>query len=93
MFARRFASRVLMLRQVPAERLEAPQARRELLAAAAEALAAALDQELQVVARVAVERREDLVGLHVRLGLGERDRSPSSTVSPDSPGSTSIVMS
>ena len=63
-------------RQVAAERLEAPQARRQLLAAASEALRTALDQERQVVARVAVERREDLVEVHVRLALRERDRVP-----------------
>ena len=74
MFSRRSASASPISRQVAAERLEAPQARRELLAAAAEALAGALEQQLQVGAGVAVERREDLVGLHVGLGLRERDR-------------------
>ena len=61
--------------------------------AAAEAVACALEQELQVGAGVAVERGEDLVGLHVGLGLRERDRRALGELLARVPGSISIVMS
>ena len=92
--ARAARERVADLGEVLAERLEPAQRGRELLAAAAEALGAALDQQLQVVAGVAVERGEDLVGLHVGLGLRERDRRALLDLRrPRVPGSSSIVMS
>ena len=74
MFSRRTASALPISARSRVERLEPPQAGGELLAAPAEAVAGALEQQLQVGAGVAVERRQDLVGLHVGLGLRERDR-------------------
>ena len=48
---------------------------RQRLALAVEPLARAADQQLQVVARVGVERGEDLVEVDVRQRLGDRDRA------------------
>ena len=62
---------LVQLRGVVDEGLEAAQGVGELLAAAADPLGAAGDQQLQVLARVAVERGEEGVEVGVRFGLGE----------------------
>ncbi len=74
MFSRRFARAPLMLGEVAGEGLEALQARRELAAAVAQALAGRLEQELEEGAGVAVQGGEDLVRLDVGLRAGEGER-------------------
>src|SRR4051794_27190107 len=61
------------LQDVAVGRLDAPERRRQVLAVAAQRLPAAGDEELQVAARVAVERREELVGVDVGQRLSDRD--------------------
>ena len=58
---------------VARDRLEALERRREVRGVAVEPLARAAEQQLQVVARVDVERGEDLVGVDVRQRLRDRD--------------------
>ena len=59
-----------------------------------EGLGAAREQQLQEGLRVGVERGEELVGVDVRLGRGERERRrPPRRSRPAVPGSTSITMS
>ena len=55
-------------------RLEAPDRARQRAPVAAQPLAAGAEQDRQVVARVGVHRREDLVEVDVRQRLAHRDR-------------------
>ena len=58
-----------MERAEPAEHLA------QVVAAPAQALAGAADQQLQVAARVGVEHRQDLVRVHVRAACCDADRA------------------
>ena len=61
-------------REVAVGRLEAAQHLAQVEPAALEPAAGVADQQLEVVARVGVELGEDLVGVDVRRGRGDRDR-------------------
>ena len=69
------AQRELLVRlaRVAGGRLEAPDGLRQRAAVAPQPLGAVAEQQLQVVARVGVERGEDLVEVHVRQRLRRRD--------------------
>ena len=69
MFWRRCASSLLIFATSRANGSKRRRRPRKLLAVTAEALRAALEQQLQVRLGVAVERRQDFVRLHVRLRL------------------------
>jgi hypothetical protein len=68
------SERALELRDVANRRLEAAEDRGELLPAVAERRCAVGEEQAQEPACVRVKRCEHLVGVHVRRGLGARDR-------------------
>src|SRR3712207_8955846 len=70
-----------LFRSVARARLEALERRGEVVAAALEAAARAVEQQAQVVARVAVERGEDLVELDVRDRKSTRLNSSHANIS------------
>jgi hypothetical protein len=80
------------LAQVASARLEALEGGGEVVAPALEALAAAVDEQAQVVARVAVQRGEDLLELDVGQRVLDGTVQPSGTRSPR-PGDSSMTMS
>ena len=73
-FALRLATSVLRRARPAVDRAEAAEELAEVLAAPVQPLAALGQEQAQVGPGVAVERREDLVDVRVRRGVGERDR-------------------
>ena len=93
MFARRSESSPIDLRDARAKGSKRRRPEKAAPPWPASAEAGAVEQQLEVGARVGVERGEELIGLHLSLGLGGRHRRVLFDLLVGRPGSISMTMS